>query len=55
MASSFWPRRREFMKVGTQAMVWQANTNYNLIHPRDVPYPKWQVRIQVALLFLSER
>jgi hypothetical protein len=32
-------------------LVWQLNTYYNVIHPRDLPYPKWQVRLQVALLF----
>jgi hypothetical protein len=44
----------KMMKVGTQALVWQVNTYYNLIHPHDVPYPKWQVRLQVALLFPKE-
>ena len=38
-------------KVGTQPLVWQLNTYYNLIHPQELPYPKWQVRLQVALLF----
>jgi len=33
------------MKVGTQPLVWQLNTYYNLIHPHDVPYPKRQVRL----------
>jgi hypothetical protein len=44
----------KMMKVGTQPLVWQVNTYYNLIHPHDVPYPKWQVRLQVALLFPKE-
>jgi hypothetical protein len=44
----------KMMKVGTQPVVWQVNTYYNLIHPHDVPYPKWQVRLQVALLFPKE-
>ncbi|HEV3330845.1 MAG TPA: neuromedin U [Bryobacteraceae bacterium] len=34
-----------------QPMVWQIHAYYNAIHPRDLPYPKWQVRLQVALLF----
>jgi hypothetical protein len=34
-----------------QSMVWQIHTYYNAIHPHDLPYPKWQVRLQVALLF----
>lgn len=38
-------------KVGTQPLIWQLHTYYNAIHPQDVPYPKWQVRLQVALLF----
>jgi hypothetical protein len=42
-------------KVGTQPVVWQLNTYYNAIHPRDLPYPKWQVRLQVALLFPSAK
>ena len=31
-----------------QPMVWQSHLYY---HPQDLPYPKWQVRLQVALLF----
>ena len=42
-------------RVGTQAVVWQLNTYYNLIHPEDLPYAKWQVRLQVALLFPTEK
>ena len=38
-------------RFGKQPVVWQMNTYYNAIHPRDLPYPKWQVRLQVALLF----
>lgn len=38
-------------RIGSQPVVWQINTYYNAIHPRDLPYPKWQVRLQVALLF----
>jgi hypothetical protein len=38
-------------KIGTQAINAQLGAYYNLIHPRDLPYPKWQVRVQVALLF----
>jgi len=38
-------------RVGSQPVVWQINSYYNAIHPRDLPYPKWQVRLQVALLF----
>jgi hypothetical protein len=45
----------KIMRVGDQPIVWQLNTYYNLIHPRDLPYPKWQVRLQVALLFPREK
>ena len=38
-----------------QPMVWQMNAYYNAIHPQDLPYPKWQVRLQVALLFPSAK
>ena len=40
-------------RVGSQPVVWQINSYYNAIHPRDLPYAKWQVRLQVALLFPS--
>ena len=38
-----------------QSMVWQMHLYYNAIHPQDLPYPKWQVRLQVALLFPSAK
>jgi hypothetical protein len=38
-----------------QPMVWQMHTYYNAVHPRDLPYPKWQVRLQVALLFPTKK
>jgi hypothetical protein len=38
-----------------QAMVWQMHVYYNAVHPDDLPYPKWQVRLQVALLFPAAR
>jgi hypothetical protein len=44
----------KIIRVGKQPLVWQLNTYYNLIHPRDLPYAKWQVRLQVALLFPKE-
>jgi hypothetical protein len=34
-----------------ERMVWEIHVYYNAIHPQDLPYPKWQVRLQVALLF----
>ena len=42
-------------RVGKQPVVWQMNSYYNAIHPRDLPYAKWQVRLQVALLFPTEK
>jgi hypothetical protein len=43
------------MRVGHQPVVWEIEFYYNAVHPRDLPYdlpyPKWQVRLQVALLF----
>jgi hypothetical protein len=38
-----------------QTMVWQINSYYNAIRWRDLPSPKWQVRLQVALLFPSAK
>jgi hypothetical protein len=42
-------------RVGKQPIVWQLHTYYNVIHPQDLPYAKWQVRLQVALLFPAEK
>jgi hypothetical protein len=42
-------------RVGKQPIVWQLHAYYNLIHPQDIPYAKWQVRLQVALLFPTEK
>jgi hypothetical protein len=42
-------------KLGSQSYVWQVNLYYNLIRPQDIPAPKWQVRLQVALLFPKEK
>jgi hypothetical protein len=42
-------------KVGSQPYVWQVNLYYNLIHPQNIPAPKWQVRLQVAMLFPKEK
>jgi len=44
----------KIMRVSKQPLVWQVNAYYNTIHPQDLPYPKWQVRLQVALLFPKE-
>jgi hypothetical protein len=42
-------------RVGHQPVVWELESYYNAVHPRDLPYPKWQVRLQVALLFPEAR
>jgi hypothetical protein len=34
-----------------QRMVWEMHLYYNAVHPQDSPYNKWQVRLQLALLF----
>jgi len=44
----------KIMRVGKQPFVCQVNAYCNTIHPQDLPYPKWQVRPQVALLFPKE-
>jgi hypothetical protein len=36
-------------------MDWQIHTYYNAVNPRDLPYPKWQVRLDVVLLFPAEK
>ena len=41
-------------RVGKQPIVWQVNLYYNVIGPQDIPSPKWQVRLQVALLYPNE-
>lgn len=38
-------------RVGTQPFNVQLGTYYNVVHPRDTPYGKWQMRLQVAMLF----
>ncbi len=42
-------------RVGKQPIVWQVNLYYNAIRPQDIPSPKWQVRLQVALLYPKEK
>jgi hypothetical protein len=37
--------------LGKQPINAHLGTYYDLIHPRDLPYGKWQVRMQAALLF----
>ena len=41
----------KIVRVGKLPVNAQLGAYYNLIHPRDLPYGKWQVRLQVALLF----
>ena len=39
------------MRVGSLPLNTQLATFYNLVHPLDLPYGKWQMRLQVAMLF----
>lgn len=39
------------LSVAGQPLVWQTNAYLEPLHPQDLPYPKWQARLQVALLF----
>jgi hypothetical protein len=38
-------------RVGKLPINAQLGSYYDLIHPRDLPYGKWQVRMQLVLLF----
>jgi hypothetical protein len=38
-------------RLGKRPINAQLGTYYDLIHPRNLPYGKWQVRMQAALLF----
>jgi hypothetical protein len=39
------------VRAGKLPLNAQLGAYYNLIHPRDLPYGKWQIRLQVAMLF----
>ena len=39
------------VRVGKLPINAQLGAYYNLINPQDLPYGKWQVRLQVAMLF----
>ena len=41
----------KIVRVGTLPLNAQLGTYYNLVHPQDLPYGKWQMRLQVAMLF----
>ncbi|HWB85997.1 MAG TPA: hypothetical protein VG675_17775 [Bryobacteraceae bacterium] len=41
----------KIVNVGKLPINAQLGVYYNLIHPKDLLYPKWQIRLQVALLF----
>ena len=43
------------LKVGTLPINAQLGAYYNLIHPQNTPYGKWQVRLQVAMLFPKKK
>jgi hypothetical protein len=39
------------VRVGDLPMNFQLGSYYNLIHPENIPYGKWQVRLQAVFLF----
>jgi hypothetical protein len=41
----------KIVRVGKLPINAQLGAYYNLVHPRDLPYGKWQVRLQIAMLF----
>jgi hypothetical protein len=42
-------------KMGHQPVNFQVQNFYNAIHPKTLPHPQWQFRVQLALLFPSEK
>ena len=38
-------------RLGAQSINAQAGLYYSAIHPQDLPYGKWQLRLQLAFLF----
>jgi hypothetical protein len=45
----------KIVRVGKLPINAQLGAYYNLMHPEDLPYGKWQVRMQIALLFPKAR
>jgi hypothetical protein len=41
----------KIVRLGKQAVNAQLGAYYDLIHPRDLPYGKWEIRLQLAFLF----
>jgi len=39
--------------MGHQPVMAQVQNFYNAIHPKTLPHPQWQFRVQFALLFPS--
>jgi hypothetical protein len=42
-------------KMGHQPVNVQVQNFYNAIHPKTLPHPQWQFRVQFALLFPTEK
>jgi hypothetical protein len=41
--------------MGHQPVNVQVQDFYNAIHPKTLPHPQWQFRVQFALLFPTEK
>jgi hypothetical protein len=42
-------------RLGKQPLNGQLSAYYNAVHPDTIPYPKWQLRVQLALLYPKRR
>ena len=41
----------KIVNVGNRPVDFQVQGFYNAIHPENLPYPDWSLRLQVKLLF----
>jgi hypothetical protein len=51
----FWGGLGRVFKMGHQPVNFQVQNFYNAIHPKTLPHPQWQFRVQFALLFPAEK
>ena len=42
-------------KMGHQPVMAQVQNFYNAIHPKTLPHPQWQFRVEFSLLFPAEK
>jgi hypothetical protein len=42
-------------KMGHQPVTAQVQNFYNAIHPKTLPHPQWQFRVQFAVLSPAEK